>query len=161
MAMVFMGAHMADLKKEEAILVAEDDENDLFLIRRAFQKAQLENPLHVVQDGEAAIDYLKGELVLGREQNILPITLVLLDIKMPRINGFEVLTWIRGQPEFNHLPVVMLTSSQESSDINRAYALGANSYLVKPASFATLVEMMNRLREYCSFTKSHVGLTWI
>jgi CheY-like chemotaxis protein len=143
------------------VLIAEDDENDVFLIKRAFKQAQFENPLQVVQNGEEAIAYLKGEAPFGnREKSPLP-ALVLLDLKMPRKNGFEVLAWIRQHPEFNPLAVVVLTSSQESADINRAYALGANSYLVKPANFLSLVDMINRLKEYCKFTSQSVGTSWV
>ena len=80
---------------------------------------------------------------------------------MPRKNGFEVLAWIRQQSEYNALAVVVLTSSQESADINRAYGLGANSYLVKPANFLSLVDMINRLKEYCKFTSQNVGTSWV
>lgn len=143
------------------ILVAEDDENDVFLIKRAFHQAQFENPLQVVSNGEEAIAYLHGDPPFeSREKHPMP-ALVLLDLKMPRKNGFEVLAWIRQRPEFNALPVVVLTSSQESADINRAYALGANSYLVKPASFLSLVDMINRLKEYFKFTSQSVGCQWI
>lgn len=159
--MLFNGAHHADGPELSGILIAEDDDNDVCLIKRAFQKAQFENPLNVVRDGEEAVAYLQGIGVYADRQNNPPPALVLLDLKMPRKNGFEVLEWIREQPEFNHLPVVVLTSSQESSDISRAYALGANSYLVKPANFGSLVDMMNRLREYCSFTRQSVGVSWI
>jgi len=159
--MHFNGAHRADGPELSGILVAEDDDNDICLIKRAFQKAQFENPLNVVKDGEEAVAYLQGvEPYMDRHSHPPP-ALVLLDLKMPRKNGFEVLEWIREQPEFNHLPVVVLTSSQESADISRAYALGANSYLVKPANFASLVDMMNRLREYCSFTRQNVGANWM
>jgi CheY-like chemotaxis protein len=144
-----------------AILIAEDEENDVFLIRRAFHQAQFENPLHVVQTGEDAIAYLRGDAAYSdRDKYPIP-ALVLLDLKMPRKNGFEVLAWIRQHSEFNSLPVVVLTSSQESADINRAYALGANSYLVKPANFHSLVDMINRLKEYCKFTSQMVGTTWV
>jgi len=143
------------------ILVAEDDENDVFLIKRALHQAQFENPLQVVQTGEDAIAYLKGSPPFGdREKFPIP-ALVLLDLKMPRKNGFEVLAWIRQQPEYNALAVVVLTSSQESADINRAYALGANSYLVKPANFLSLVDMINRLKEYFKFTSQSVGTSWV
>jgi CheY-like chemotaxis protein len=146
---------------KSVILVAEDDENDVFLIKRALHQAQFENPLAVVQTGEDAIAYLKGSPPFqNREKHPLP-ALVLLDLKMPRRDGFEVLSWIRQQPELNGLAVVVLTSSQESSDINRAYALGANSYLVKPANFLSLVEMINRLKEYCKFTSQSVGTSWV
>jgi CheY-like chemotaxis protein len=143
------------------ILVAEDDEDDVFLIKRAFHQAQFENPLHVVGNGEEAIAYLRGMPPFeDREKHPTP-ALVLLDLKMPRKNGFEVLEWIRQRPEFNALPVVVLTSSQESADINRAYALGANSYLVKPANFLSLVDMINRLKEYFKFTNQSVGTNWV
>ncbi len=143
------------------ILIAEDDENDVFLIKRAFHQAQFDNPLEVVSTGDEAISYLRGDPPFGeREKHPIP-ALVLLDLKMPRKNGFEVLAWIRQHPEFNSLPVVVLTSSQESADINRAYALGANSYLVKPANFLSLVDMINRLKEYCKFTSQSVGTTWV
>lgn len=146
---------------EPAILIAEDDENDICLIRRAFLKTGFENPLRIVRNGEEAVAYLKGEPPFNDRKASPSPAIVLLDIKMPRMNGFEVLSWIREQPELNPLPVVMLTSSQESTDINQAYALGANSYLVKPASFARLVEMMSRLKEYCTFTDQNVGIDWL
>jgi CheY-like chemotaxis protein len=144
-----------------AILIAEDDENDVFLIKRAFHQAQFDNPLQVVSTGEEAVAYLKSDPPFqDREKHPIP-SLLLLDLKMPRKNGFEVLAWIRQHPEFNSLPVVVLTSSQESADINRAYALGANSYLVKPANFLSLVDMINRLKEYFKFTSQRVGTSWV
>lgn len=143
------------------ILIAEDDENDVFLIRRAFHQAQFENPLQVVPTGEDAIAYLRGDSPFTDRSRFPIPALMLLDLKMPRKNGFEVLAWIRQHGEFNALPVVVLTSSQESADINRAYALGANSYLVKPASFLSLVDMINRLKEFCRFTSQSVGTSWV
>jgi len=143
------------------ILVAEDDENDVFLIKHAFHQAQFENPLQVVQTGDGAIAYLRGTSPFeDREKHPLP-AMVLLDLRMPGKNGFEVLTWIRQHAEYNSLAVVVLTSSQESADVNRAYALGANSYLVKPANFLSLVEMITRLKEYCRFTNQAAGMTWV
>lgn len=142
------------------VLIAEDEENDVVLIKRAFHRAQIDCPLHVVQTGEDAIAYLRGDGPFAdREQHPIP-SLLLLDLKMPRRGGFEVLTWIRQHVEFNTLAIVVLTSSQESADINRAYALGANSYLVKPANFLSLVEMINRLKEYFKFTNQSVGTKW-
>lgn len=159
--MLFTGANQInESDSQAAILIAEDDENDICLIRRAFHQASFDNPLRFVRNGDQAVAYLQRQgSFVDRTQNPWP-ALILLDIKMPRQGGFQVLAWIREQPEFNTLPVVMLTSSQESADINKAYALGANSYLVKPASFARLVEMMTRLKEYCSFTKQNVGTEW-
>lgn len=158
---MFSGADGPLNATNAVILIAEDDDNDVVLIKRAFHQAQFENPLHVVQTGEDAIAYLRGDPPYAdREKCPIP-ALLLLDLKMPRKNGFEVLSWIRQHEEFNTLGVVVLTSSQESADINRAYALGANSYLVKPANFLSLVDMINRLKEYCKFTSQSVGTSWV
>jgi DNA-binding response OmpR family regulator len=128
-----------------AILLVEDDHNDVLLIKRAFQKAKIANPIVVLNDGEHAISYLAGrEPYVSRA---LPM-LVLLDLKLPRKSGHEVLEWLRQQQTLKRLPVVVLTASSESSDINRAYDLGANSYLVKPVTFDALVEMVKTLNLY-------------
>ena len=130
------------------LLLVEDDSNDVLLIQRAFQKASMANPLQVVTDGEEAVAYLSGEGHYGdRQKHPLPM-LVLLDLKLPRKSGLEVLEWLRGQPGLKRLPVVVLTSSKESGDVNRAYDLGANSYLVKPVGFDSLVGMVKSLGLY-------------
>jgi len=130
------------------ILLVEDDPNDIILIKRAFEKARITNPLQVVEDGEEAISYLAGKGPYGdREKYSLPM-LILLDLKLPRKSGHEVLEWLCQQPILKRLTVVVLTSSQQSSDINRAYDLGANSYLVKPVTFDALVEMVKTLNLY-------------
>lgn len=109
----------------ERILLVEDNPDDIFMIKRAFEKAKIANPIDVVENGEKAIDYL--------EENI-PV-LVLLDLKLPGISGFEVLKWIKSRERLRRVPVVILTSSQNRKDVNRAYDLGANSYIVKPVRF--------------------------
>jgi CheY-like chemotaxis protein len=130
------------------ILLVEDDPNDIILIKRAFEKANITNPLQVVENGEEAISYLAGKGRYGdRVKYPLPI-LILLDLKLPRKSGHEVLEWLRRQPMLKRLTVVVLTSSQQSSDINKAYDLGANSYLVKPVTFDALVEMVKSLNFY-------------
>jgi CheY-like chemotaxis protein len=130
------------------ILLVEDDPNDVLLIQRAFRKANLINPIQVVGDGEEAVSYLSGEgSYADRRRYPLPI-LVLLDLKLPRKSGFEVLEWLRGEPDLKRLPVVVFTSSTEGLDVNRAYDLGANSYLVKPVSFKDLLEMVKTLHLY-------------
>ena len=130
------------------ILVAEDDENQIVLMRRVFKQARLLNPLQVVRNGEEAIAYLKGEgQYANREEYPLP-ELLLLDLKMPRKNGFEVLKWVRQQPSLRALRVVVLTSSEEMADVNRAYQLGANSFLVKPADFEQFVSIIQTLQGY-------------
>jgi CheY-like chemotaxis protein len=130
------------------ILLAEDDENQVVLIRRVFKQAHLINPLHVVTNGEEVIAYLKGEdEYANRAEYPLP-ALLLLDLKMPRKNGFEVLKWIRQQPGLRTLRVVVLTSSEDMADVNRAYQLGANSFLVKPGDFEQFVSVIQTLQGY-------------
>jgi CheY-like chemotaxis protein len=130
------------------ILLAEDLESDVLLMRRAFKKARIVNPLHVVRDGEQVVAYLKGEgQYANRDEYPLP-SLLLLDLKMPRMNGFEVLSWVRAQPGLRSLRVVVLTASRELQDVNRAYQLGANTFLVKPTDFDQLVVMMQALQGF-------------
>jgi CheY-like chemotaxis protein len=130
------------------ILLAEDDPNDVLLIQRAFQKAGLRNALKITRDGDQAIDYLGGQgMYADRERFPLPF-LLLLDLKMPGTDGFEVLQWVRKEPELKRLLVVVLTSSNLQTDVDRAYELGANSYLVKPVSFDEMVNMIQRFEIY-------------
>jgi CheY-like chemotaxis protein len=130
------------------VLLVEDSESDVLLVKRAFKKAGVLNPLRVISDGESAVAYLSGETPYAdREANPLP-ALVLLDLKLPRRSGFEVLAWIRAHPVLRGLPVVVLTSSTESRDIDRAYAIGASTYLVKPVALAPFVGMVDRLHAY-------------
>ena len=140
-----------------AVLLAEDSENDVLMFRRAARRAKFSQPLHVVTNGEEVVAYLKGEgRFSDRAQYPLP-GLLLLDLKMPRMNGFEVLQWVRQQPQFTALQVVVLSSSDEIRDINRAYQLGANSFLVKPLSFDEFVGMLEALRSYCLRVSQTVG----
>lgn len=132
----------------ESILLVEDNDDDVLLIRRAFRKIGYERPLQVVSNGDEAVAYLAGEgAYADRERHPLP-ALMLLDLKLPRRSGFEVLEWLRGQPGLRRLPVVVLTSSRETADIDRATDAGANSYLVKPVHFENLMEMTRTLRLY-------------
>lgn len=132
----------------QVILVVEDDPNDVLLIQRAFSKARILNPVRTVSNGDEAVAYVSGDgQYADREAYPFPV-LVLLDLKLPRRSGLEVLAWVRSQPGLKRLPVVVLTSSRESSDINRAYDLGANSYLVKPVGFDSLLELVKSLEVY-------------
>jgi CheY-like chemotaxis protein len=127
------------------ILHVEDDPNDVLLVARAFRKAEVPAQLQVVNDGDQALHYLGGTNSFSeRERFPLP-SLVLLDLKLPRKSGIEVLEWIRTRPGLKRIPVVMLTSSRQAVDINRAYDLGVNAYLVKPVNFDGLVEMVKTL----------------
>jgi CheY-like chemotaxis protein len=122
------------------ILLADDSDDDVFLIRRTLQTANIVNPLRVVHDGEQVLAYLKGKPPYDdREAFPLP-ELLLLDLKMPRVDGFEVLGWLRQQPEWRKLPVAVLTSSTDVRDANTAFALGANSFLIKPIDFMRFAE---------------------
>ena len=133
---------------QPTILLFEDEPGDVLLIRRACRRADLASPLQVVGDGEAAVAYLAGQdAYADRQQYPLP-ALVLLDLKLPRKSGLEVLAWLRAQPALKRLPVVVLTSSRERGDVDHAYELGANSYLVKPVGFDTLLEMIQTLGLY-------------
>ncbi len=130
------------------VLLVEDDPDDVILTQRAFKKASVANPLHVVTDGEEAVAYLSGQgRFADRAEHPLPM-LLLLDLKLLRRSGLEVLEWLRAQPGLRRLPVVVLTSSKESRDVNRAYDLGVNSYLVKPVAFDSLQEMVQSLGFY-------------
>src|SRR5437870_2600038 len=113
------------------VLIAEDDPMDIFLLQRAFAAAGVPASLRFVRDGQEVLDYLGGEAgYADREAHPLP-DLMLLDLKMPRLNGFDVLGWLRNRPGLKRLLVAVLTSSDHPEDINRAYDLGVNSYLLK------------------------------
>ena len=131
-----------------AILLVEDNEDDVFLMQRALKGARVINPLFVVEDGQEAVDYLGGAGKFGdRETYPLP-AIVFLDLKLPLISGHDVLAWVRRQKELESLVVIVLTSSNEASDLSRCYALGANSYLVKPPTPEQLEDLANAFRWY-------------
>lgn len=130
------------------ILLVEDNPTDVLLIKRALAKTRVANPIQVVEDGDAAVAYLAGQGVYAdRAQYPLPI-LIMLDLKLPKRSGIEVLTWLRAQESLRRIPVVMLTSSNGSGDVNAAYDEGVNSYLVKPVAFEGLVEMFSAVNFY-------------
>ena len=131
------------------ILLVEDEPNDVFLIERAFRKCDFTHTLRSVSDGEQAVAYLSGAREFSNRQEYPVPSLVLLDLKLPRRGGLEVLAWLRNrQDALKRLPVVVLTSSKQTSDINRAYDLGANSYLVKPVAFDGLLDLVKALNGY-------------
>lgn len=127
------------------ILLAEDDPNDVFFMQRALTKAGINSPLQVVRNGQEALEYLGG---LGKfnDRGKFPVpSLLLLDLKMPFVDGFEVLTWVRLQPALKQLPVIVLTSSAEDRDRQRAAELGANAYFVKPPTREMVEEILEFL----------------
>jgi CheY-like chemotaxis protein len=130
------------------ILLVEDQEDDIFLIRKAFKRAEVPNPIHVVRDGEEAIEYLSGEgRFSNRDEHPLP-EIILLDLKMPRRDGFQVLQWIRSQPGLSEIAVIVLTSSEQVWEINTAYSIGANSFLVKPGDFEDYKSLASVLQSF-------------
>jgi len=134
--------------KPADILLVEDDDNDIFLIQRAFRRLDLPHSLQVVTNGEDAINYLDSKASYNDSNDTSFPALILLDLKLPRKSGLEVLAWIRQQPQLKRLLVVVLTASRETPDINRAYDIGANSYLVKPVNFHDFLEMIRTLDLY-------------
>ncbi len=136
-------------KKSFSVLLVEDDLNDIFLVKRAFKMAHIQNPLHVVTDGLEAIGYLRGDgKYADREQYPLP-KLMVMDIKMPRKSGFEVLEWVKGNSRvLRRIPVVIVSSSEDPADINRAYELGANAYMVKPVDFRAVEHLFESITHY-------------
>jgi CheY-like chemotaxis protein len=130
------------------VLIAEDVPDDVELLQRSFSQAGIAAALHVVGDGDECIAYLSGTgKYANREEYPLP-DLLLLDLKMPRANGFEVLKWLRAQPSLSSLRVVVLTSSERIRDINLAYELGANSFLTKPLNFIDFTNTIQAMLKY-------------
>ncbi len=134
--------------RDALILLAEDDENDIALFHRALANAGIRNPVEVVRDGEEAIAYLKGEGKFSdRAKYPLP-ALMLLDLNMPRIDGFQVLDWIRRQPQLDAMRVVVLTVSRDVYNVTRAYRFGANSFFVKSLDSQTFIQLVETIRGY-------------
>jgi CheY-like chemotaxis protein len=136
------------MKNGATILVADDDEYDIDFLRRAFAEAQISNPLQTAQDGQDAIDYLAGN---GRyaDRNAFPLPcLLLLDLKMPRKTGLDVLAWIAGQEALYALPVIMLSSSIHPADIAEAYHKGVSSFVTKPTGTSERTEMARMIKGF-------------
>lgn len=129
------------------ILLAEDDENDIFLMRRAFERAGIPNPLRVVKNGQEAIDYLSGTGRYGDRRRFPLPGLMLLDLKMPWMDGFDVLKWVRGRHQFDRFPVVVLTSSKLQADVDQSRDLGVYDYRVKPQTLDDLVRLLDDVRK--------------
>ncbi len=130
------------------ILHVEDDENDIVLVQRALAAAGVSHPLQVVRSGVRAIDYLLGHEPFERRELYPPPSLILLGLHLPMLNGLEFLRWRLMRPNVQRIPVLMLTSSRQPSDLAGAYAAGANGYLVKPPAFDGLVEMAKAIRMF-------------
>jgi two-component system, response regulator len=130
------------------ILLVEDNQADVELTLRALRKAKLANPIHVVTDGAEALDYLFGTGEEAEKSQPHHPRVVILDLKLPKVSGLEVLRRIKADPATRTIPVVVLSSSREAPDVKEAYALGANSYIVKPVDFEKFVEAVGTLGMY-------------
>jgi len=130
----------------DPILVVDDDEDDLLTFQRAAARAHLANPIVCLNNGEEVVRYFSSAAAENRPAPVV----IILDLKMPRMNGFEVLDWLRRQPGLRRIPVIVFTSSSQDPDIARAYEAGANSYLVKPVSFDRMIELL-----------ASIGLYWL
>ena len=134
------------MPKSLRILLAEDEETDVLLLRHALRRAGLTHELVVAQDGKEAIEYLSGR-ARGEDHPQCPMpALIVLDLKMPRMTGFDVLIWLQSQPDLKQLPALVLTSSDDAADKLRAQQLGAVDYLVKPDSLRGLVTVVQELQ---------------
>jgi CheY-like chemotaxis protein len=133
------------MPEQAIILLADDNETDVALTKRALHTAHLTNPVHIVSTGQEVIEYLKGAIQARFSGARIPL-LILLDLDLPDLTGFEVLEWIRTENNLASVPVVIYTGSENQSDANRARHLGANSYWVKPSNFEGLVNLMRLLK---------------
>jgi CheY-like chemotaxis protein len=130
------------------ILLIEDSENDLLLVKLALKRAGVLNPIQAARDGREAVEYLCGDGTYADRVKFPFPSLIISDLKMPRMDGFEILEWLRKHPECSVIPVIILSASKQDTDIKRAYQLGANSYLVKPSTLDQLQQILKRLFEY-------------
>jgi CheY-like chemotaxis protein len=134
--------------RNQVVLLVDDDPNDRFLIRRAFERLGIENPLHEVTDGAQAIAYLDGQAPYNdRTKHPFP-GILLLDLQMPRMSGMEVLEWIRSKLSVSGVLIIVLSRLEEIRQVNRAYALGANSFLTKPGHEQDFQALITAFRDY-------------
>lgn len=130
------------------ILLVEDDPNSVFFFQHAIEQLGITNPLQVATDGREALDYLENNGAFANRQKYPLPGLVVLDLKLPRASGFDVLRQMRANPALPKIVVIMLTSSADEDDVRQAYALGANAYLVKPLQLTDLVAIVQAIRDF-------------
>lgn len=142
--------------EEAALLIVEDDPDALFLLKRALAKAGLNTPVRVAVDGDEALAYLSGRGIFAdRSSHPLP-CLILLNLKLPKRSGLEVLEWVRQQPRLRRIPAVIVTTSGEEKDERRAMELGAREYLIKPIDPAGLLRLAKKVRKYTGMYSSRI-----
>lgn len=144
------------MSQQKHFLLVEDNEADAMLLRRCFIRSRLTNTFEVVQSGEAAIEYLSrtGKYAYAKRPELTTPSIVFLDLQLPVIDGFQVIKWIRAQPELASTRVVVLTASDNMRDVKVAYELGANSFLIKPVDFERFAEFSQALGGYWSWLDS-------
>lgn len=133
---------MADQRQLIELLLVEDNPQDLELAQRALRKAGLQDRTHIARDGTEALDFIFGEGPFAGRGVARDLKVILLDLKLPKIDGLEVLRRIKGDPRARVIPVLVLTSSNEQRDVEEAYQLGVNSYIVKPVAFERYTEVV-------------------
>lgn len=133
------------------ILVAEDDDDEAMLLVHALKAIGVANPVHILSTGEQVMAYLLGKRKYADRASFPLPGVIITDLKMPRVNGFELLDWLRHRSRFKTIPALVFSNSSEPGDIERAYALGANAYLVKPRSMERLEAMMRTTFEFLSW----------
>jgi len=130
------------------ILIVDDDENDIFFVQRAFTEINVHCTFQVLKNGQAVVDYLQGHgEYANREKHPLPM-MILMDLKMPIMDGFQVLEWLRARPGIKVIPTIVFSSSDLPADITRAYALGANSFMTKSVTYDGLLLKLQTLSQY-------------
>jgi two-component system response regulator len=130
------------------ILILEDDENDAYLLIRALHRNKIQDPVAVRPDGTAGVAHLSGEGPYADRNQFPWRSVLIVDIKMPKMTGLEFLEWLKGHPEFSVIPTLIFSSSDLAADVERAYKSGANSFLVMPGNFADLESLVNAISEY-------------
>ena len=140
-----------EMLEDALILLVEDRDDDIAIILKGFEAANIKNPVTVVRDGEEAIQYLDHKGIFTDCEKYPRPHLILLDLKMPKVDGFDVLRWVRSQQHLSGIIIVVLTSSNQIRDVNDAYKLGANSFLVKPDDFQNVASMATLLKDYWLF----------
>ena len=139
------GSNLQINPQDHPILMAEDSPDDILITRRAWKKGNIRNPLHVVKDGEEAIDFIYKK---GRHTKAPKPSLMLLDLKMPKMDGFEVLSQLKSDNKYKKMPILVLTSSDRDQDVDRAYELGCNSYICKPVNFENFIKVVIEIQQY-------------
>ena len=149
------------MARQQIFLYAEDSENDVLLMKSAIAKADLLIELKTVPDGEEVVRYLNGDGPYAERRKSPVPTLMFLDLKLPKKDGFQVLRWLRQQPHLKRMIVIVLTASRRQEDVDHAHDLGANAVLVKPARIEDLVDMLGHLSAWVELTRQpYIDVTW-